>query len=125
MIGVQPVTDEAYEAMVALGNQGGWEGLVVKPKKTRVKAEPKTENVKEGKGEDSVAEKKVKKASLKKETSVKKDPSVTGEAEVKKEETQAEEANTTPKKRGAKKVEATKEEPIEGTRRSKRVKVEQ
>ena len=26
--GVQPVTDEAYEAIVSLGTKGGWDGLL-------------------------------------------------------------------------------------------------
>ncbi len=38
MLGVQPVEDAAYEAVVLLGKKGGWEGIVPGPKKAKKKA---------------------------------------------------------------------------------------
>jgi hypothetical protein len=110
--GVQPVTEEAYEAVVQLGMEGGWEGLVVKPGKAKAKAaevkdEQKDETVKKG----PAKKEKPKKATVKKEAA---------------EEEELEEKKNTPnsKKRVSTKAEPIKEEPTEGTRRSKRVKVE-
>ena len=60
MVGVQPVTEEAYEAIVLLGQKGGWEELVVKPgKKTKRKSEGevKPEVVKKEKADIEAKEK--------------------------------------------------------------------
>jgi hypothetical protein len=109
--GVQPVTEEAYEAVVQLGTQGGWEGLVVKPGKAKAKAaevkdEQKDETVKKG----PAKKEKPKKATVKKEA-------------VEDKELEEKVAPNS-KKRVSTKAEPIKEEPIEGTRRSKRFKVE-
>jgi hypothetical protein len=111
MVGVQPVTEEAYEAVVQLGMEGGWEGLVVKPGKAKAKAakvkdEQKDETVKKG----PAKKEKPKKATVKKEA-------------VEDEELEEKVAPKS-KKRVSTKAEPIKEEPIEGTRRSKRIKVE-
>jgi hypothetical protein len=110
--GVQPVTEEAYEAVVQLGTQGGWEGLVVKPGKAKAKAA----EVKDEQKEEKVEKGSDKKGPAKK-TTVKKEAA---------EDEELEEKKNTPKskKRVSTKAEPIKEEPIEGTRRSKRVKVE-
>lgn len=39
--GVQPVTDEAYEAIVQLGQKGGWDDLLPQGGKKKVKSEEK------------------------------------------------------------------------------------
>jgi hypothetical protein len=87
MEGVQPVTEEAYEAIVLLGTKGGWEELVVKPGK-KIKRKSGGEE-----GEVKIKPEVVKKekvdVKIKEKQAVKKDPPAT-----------------------------------EGTRRSKRVKVE-
>jgi len=84
-IGVQPVTEEAYEAIVLLGQKGGWEGLVVKSgKKTKRKIEGG-----EGEGKPEVVKKE-------------------------KADIEAKEKSTVKKGTPA----------VEGTRRSKRIKVE-
>ena len=60
MVGVQPVTEEAYEAIVLLGQKGGWEELVVKTgKKTKRKSEGevKPEVVKKERADIEVKEK--------------------------------------------------------------------
>jgi predicted RNA-binding protein with PUA-like domain len=112
MTGVQPVTEEAYEAVVQLGTQGGWEGLVVKPGKAKAKAA----EVKDKQKEEKVEKGSDKKGPAKK-TTVKKEAA---------EDEELEEKKNTPKnkKRVSTKAEPIKEEPIEGTRRSKRIKVE-
>jgi predicted RNA-binding protein with PUA-like domain len=106
MVGVQPVTQEAYEAVVQLGTQGGWEGLVVKPgkaKTAKAKDEPTDEK-------GPAKKENPKKATVKKEA-------------VEDDELEEKVAPNS-KKRVSTKAEPIKEEPIEGTRRSKRVKVE-
>ena len=108
--GVQPVTEEAYEAVVSLGTNGGWEGLVVKPGKAKAKAA----EVKDEQNDETVKKGPVKKGQAKKAT-------------VKKEAVEDEkpEEKVVPKsKKRNSKAEVIKEEPTEGTRRSKRVKVE-
>jgi hypothetical protein len=99
--GVQPVTEEAYEAVVQLGMEGGWEGLVIKPGKAKAKAaevkdEPKDETGKKGQAKKEAAE----------------------------DEEPEEKVVSKSKKRVSTKAEVIKEEPAEGTRRSKRVKLE-
>jgi hypothetical protein len=109
MAGVQPVTQEAYEAVVQLGTQGGWEGLVVKPgkaKTAKAKDEPTDEKVEKG----PAKKEKPKKATVKKEA-------------VEDKELEEKVAPKS-KKRVSTKAEPIKEEPIEGKRRSKRIKVE-
>jgi hypothetical protein len=111
MIGVQPVMEEAYEAVVQLGTEGGWERLVVKPGKTKAKAaevkdEQKEEKVEKGSDKKGPA----KKATVKKEAAEDEGPEV--------------KVAPRSKKRVSTKAESIKEEPIEGTRRSKRFKVE-
>jgi hypothetical protein len=111
MVGVQPVTEEAYEAVVQLGTQGGWEGLVVKPGKAKAKAAEVKDEQKEEKVEKGPAKKeKPKKATVKKEAVEDEEPE--------------EKVAPNSKKRVSTKAEPFKEEPIEGTRRSKRIKVE-
>jgi len=110
--GVQPVTEEAYEAVVQLGTQGGWRGLVIKPGKAKAKAakvkdEATDETVKKG---PAAKKEKIKKATVKKEAVGDEKPE--------------EKIITASKKRDSIKAEVIKEEPTEGTRRSKRVKVE-
>jgi len=112
MKGVQPVTEEAYEAVVQLGTQGGWEGLVIKPGKAKAKAakvkdEPTDETVKKG---PAAKKEKIKKATVKKEAI--------------EDEKPEEKVAPKSKKRNSIKAEVIKEEPTEGTRRSKRVKDE-
>jgi hypothetical protein len=87
MEGVQPVTEEAYEAIVLLGTKGGWEELVAKPGK---KIKRKTEDDQ-------------------------------GEGEVKPEVAKKEKVDVKVEAKRAVKKEAA---ATEGTRRSKRVKVE-
>jgi hypothetical protein len=107
--GVQPVMEEAYEAVVQLGTQGGWEGLVVKPGKAKTaKAKDEPTDEKDEKG--PAKKEKPKKATVKKEA-------------VEDDELEEKVAPKS-KKRDSTKAEPIKEEPIEGTRRSKRVKVE-
>jgi hypothetical protein len=94
---------------VSLGTNGGWEGLVVKPGKARAakaKDEPTDETVKKGPAKKGPA----KKATVKKEAAEDEEPE--------------EKVAVKSKKRDSIKAEAIKEEPTEGTRRSKRVKVE-
>jgi len=110
MVGVQPVTEEAYEAVVQLGTKGEWEGLVVKPgkaKTAKAKDEPADETVQKG----PAKKEKPKKATVKKEAAEDEEP------EEKKVAVKS-------KKRVSTKAESIKEEPTEGTRRSKRIKVE-
>lgn len=95
-----------------LGTEGRWEGLVVKPGKAKTKAatakdEPTDEAVKKA----PVKKGQAKKATVKKEVT-----------EDEKPEEQKVAVKT--QKRGSIKAEAIKEEPAEGTRRSKRIKVE-
>lgn len=101
MVGVQPVTEEAYEAVVSLGTQGGWEGLVVKPKKAKA-------------------------VKVKEELEGETDKKMLGKKEEVESEAAKEKKRVKSKKRDSKAADAdaVKEEPTEGTRRSKRVKAE-
>ena len=95
-----------------LGTEGGWEGLVVKPGKAKAKAV----TAKDEATDEAVKNAPVKKGQAKKAT-VKKEAAEDAAPEEKK-------VAAKDKKRGSIKAEAIKEEPAEGTRRSKRTKVE-
>jgi hypothetical protein len=104
--GVQPVTDEAYEAVVKLGTQGGWEDLVVKPSKAKAKVATKSKAKANAEAEIGTSpEDQVKEKVLEKES---------------KKTHKAEDKKAT-KAKAARPPTPT---PTEGTRRSKRVKVE-
>ena len=98
-----------------MGTHGGWEGLVVKPGKAKAAAaaKAKSEKVKE---EDTKGEQVIGTKTKKESMTAKKATEVNKRAEDK--------ADTASKKRGPKKAQVAKDDPIEGTRRSKRIKVE-
>jgi protein phosphatase-4 regulatory subunit 3 len=104
--GVQPVTDEAYEAVVKLGTQGGWEDLVVKPSKAKAKVA--TQSKAKANAEAEIGTSPVDQV---KEEVFEKESKKTHKAEDK-------------KATRAKAARPPTPTPTEGTRRSKRVKVE-
>ena len=97
-----------------MGTHGGWEGLVVKPGKAKAAAaKAKSGKVKE---EDTKGEQVIVNKTKKESMTAKKATVVNKRAEDK--------ADTASKKRGPKKAQIAKDDAMEGTRRSKRIKVE-